>query len=189
VGQYVAGFCGASGTPAQCTGSCRSAAGNGSTNTCKGACVQVGKADCTGICRTAEGKGCNGTLRNPFCEGNVLCGQNTECSNACQATAQLSAVCEAPIVAQIFSVSDAALYAALQKHAGELGKTVNRLSQLRNAFGFISNRALGDFLSLGLSGDLVRACVSQGNTNVQQANALLASAVAANPTTRKSTAR
>jgi len=186
IGQFTAGFCGASGTPATCTGVCRTANGNGTTNACLGTCTQSNVPTCDGICRTVDGGGCMGTLENQFCEGNVMCGQNAECNNACQATAALSAVCTEPKVVQIYAVSDPQLFAALEKHGGALGKAVGGISQLRTAFSFIGNRAFGDFNSLGLSGDLVRACVAEGSTNVQGANVKLGAAVAANPTTRKS---
>jgi hypothetical protein len=185
IGKFTNGFCGASGTPAVCTGSCRSATGTGSTGSCSGTCTQTNIATCNGICRVADGGGCNGTLENPVCEGTETCNQNAECNNACSALAALAAVCAEPKVIQLYAVSDPALADALVKHGGALGKVVNELAQLRNAFGFIGNRAYGDFSAIGLTGDLVRACVNQGTTSVKAANAKLTSAVTANPTTRK----
>jgi hypothetical protein len=186
IGQFTAGFCGAGGTPAQCTGACVVATGNGSISTCNGTCTQDNVPSCAGICRTVpDAGGCTVPLTNAFCEGNVSCGQNTECNNACQATAALAQVCTDPKLVQIYSVSDPVLFATLQKNGPALGKVVNELTQLRNAFAFIGNRAFGDFNALGLSGDLVRACVAEGNTNVATANTAINNAVSANPSTRK----
>lgn len=186
IGTFTAGFCGALGTPAACTGACRSANGNGTITACNGTCTQVGQATCNGVCRVKrDAGGCMGTLENPFCEGSETCAQNAECNNACSAATALAAVCTEPKVIQIFSVSDPVLFAALEKHGGALGKVVNELSQLRNAFSFVGNRAFGDFNSIGLSGDLVRACVTQGEDNAKVANVKIVAVVAANPTTRK----
>lgn len=182
-GSLSAGFCGISGVPGGgagggCTGACRSAAGTGSISVCKGTCTQVTKPACEGICRG----GCEGTLTATFCEGNVTCGQNAECNNACNASAILASVCTEPETAQIFSVIDPALYAALVKNQGSLGKAVNLLVLLRSANAFIANRGIGDFGALGLSGDLTRRCVDQGRRNVEIAKVALTSAGNANPT-------
>lgn len=186
IGRFASGFCGAGGVPAACTGSCRTAGGNGSTTTCNGTCTQGGQATCNGICRTVrDAGGCNGTLENAFCEGNTTCAQNAECNNACQATKALAAVCAEAKTIQVYAVSDPQLYTALVKHGGALGKVVNELTQLRTAFSFVGNRAFGDFNALTLSGDLVRACVAVGEANATAASAKITASVAANPTTRK----
>lgn len=182
-GDFVAGFCGIGGVPGGsggggCTGTCRSAAGTGSTSLCNGQCIQATKAACEGTCRG----GCDGKLSEAFCEGNVACGQNVECNNACRASSLLASVCTEPVTAQIFSVTDPALYAALVKNRAALGKAVNLLEVLRSANGFISNRGIGDFAALGLSGDLTRRCVDQGRKNVEAAKVALTNATNANPT-------
>jgi len=79
-------------------------------------------------------------------------------------------------------VTDPALYAALDKNKGALGKAVNLLALLRSANAFIANRGIGDFATLGLSGDLTRRCVDQGRKNVEAAKVSLTNASNANPT-------
>lgn len=182
-GDFLAGFCGIGGVPGGsggggCTGTCRSAVGTGATSTCNGECSQPTKPACEGTCRG----GCDGKLSEAFCEGNVACGQNAECNNACRASSLLASVCTEPVTAQIFSVTDPVLYAALNKNRGALGKAVNLLALLRSASGFISNRGIGDFATLGLSGDLTRRCVDQGRKNAEAAKVALTSASNANPT-------
>lgn len=185
IGAWKSGFCGAGGTPAAaCTGTCDVAGGNGTTSTCNGNCSQAGKPSCGGICRNADGGGCNGALSDSFCEGNLACGQNAECNNACQAFGILSSTCTDPTFSQIFTVTDPALAAALKKNQGALGKALNQLSLLRGAINFIGNRSLGDFRSLGLSGDLVTACVTEARANVEAANVKIDNASKANPTLR-----
>jgi hypothetical protein len=183
-GNFGAGFCGGGQVPAGCSGMCRvgGVGGNGSVDTCNGACTQLNKTSCAGVCRVVNGKGCKGTLSNTICEGTLSCGQNAECANACQATARLASSCTEPKSAQIILVTDTLLHDALVKHQGPLGKAVNELSQLREALGFIGNRSFGDFATLGLSNDLARACVTQGRGNVEKAQVLVNNAVAANPT-------
>ena len=106
-----------------------------------------------------------------------------ECANACQALARLSAVCAEPKVAQIILVTDKPLYDALVKNQGKLGKALSEITALREAVGFIGNRTPGDFATIGLTRDIERACVAQGRSNVEKAQASISNAVAANPTT------
>lgn len=196
VGKFSGGFCGNAGVPLSCTGTCRAQA-NGSTSACKGACTQLAKPKCSGVCRAiaaapggdgganpaAPASPCTGPITNGICEGELRCGQNAQCNNACQATAQLAAVCAEPAVGSFVLVTDPPLYDALVKHAGALGKAVNLIAQARSALNFISKTELGDFKSapLSLSGDLLRVCVEKGRKNVTDADALVAKAGNANP--------
>jgi len=82
-------------------------------------------------------------------------------------------------------VTDPVFAAALKKHGAKLGKALSELATLRAAFGFIGDRAYGDFLTLGISGDLARACVAKGGKNVTDADVLIRAAVAADPSVRK----
>jgi hypothetical protein len=179
-GSFAGGAC----SNGFCTGRCESAQGSGTTATCTGICTQsTGDAGsmCNGICRG----GCEGSLTEPICEGARTCGQNAQCNNACQAKSFLSVTCGDPRGLEVVAISDPPLYAALLKHAAKLAKASSQLSQIRTAFGFVGNVAYGDFVALNLSGDLVRACVSEGQKNSAAADAVLRGVIAADPTTRK----
>lgn len=180
MGSFAGGGC----VNGVCTGTCRSARGSGTVASCTGRCTQAipdGGAQCDGICRGA----CAGTLTDAVCEGARTCGQNAQCNNACQARARFASTCKDPAGAQAFAVSDPALHAALRKHAGILGRAVSRLTLVRTALGFISTQAYGDFIAIGLSGDLVRACVAEGQKNAAAADTTVRAVIAADPTTRK----
>ena len=190
-GNFQGGFCGAGDAPGLCTGTCLAADGVGTTLTCSGACTQY-KKQCDGICRPSTGQGadaggsaCSVPLQNPYCEGVLSCQQNIECSNACQAFAQLSATCNEPEIVSVFAVSDPALYAAIKKFGGPLGKAVNHLATVRAAYSFIGNRTYGDFVNIGLSGDEALACTALGSDNATKTQALIQNASAADPTTAK----
>ena len=182
VGNFSAGFCGAAGGSLACTGTCRSTQ-NGASGPCRGTCTQLNKPQCTGICRTTATGGCNGTYTNAICEGEVACGQNVQCNNACQAKARLAATCSEPVAGSYILATDKPLYDALTKYAGPLGKAVNDLAQIRAALAFVSKTELGDFKRepLNLSGDLLRVCAEEGRKNVLAADAIITAAGNANP--------
>ena len=160
-----------------CTGECQSGTGSGTTTTCNGTCTET-QAACIGSCQG----GCTGTITNGDCTGVLNCGQNTECENACEAQAALAVTCAEPTIVEAYGVSDPAFSQAMVTKGAQLGRAVTQLDSLRNALEFIGNRAYGDFVAIGLSGDLVRACVTQGNTNVATASTAIDSAISANPT-------
>lgn len=161
-----------------CGGTCRSALGTGTTSPCTGECTEA-RTDCQGLCR---GK-CNGTMTEQTCEV-LRCGQNTECENACQARFRLATQCDLPPFVEAYAVTDPAFVAAWKKHGPAIGKAVMQIKLLREAYGFIGDRAYGDFVALGLTGDLPRACVSKGTANVAAANTLIQALLNANPTER-----
>ncbi len=163
-----------------CGGSCKSGFGTGATQVCNGECTAV-KAACDGLCRGE----CVGARTDVVCQGSLRCDQNTECENACQARAKLSTKCEEPKVIEVYAVTDPVFAAALQKHGAKVGKALSELAALREGFGFIGDRAYGDFLAIGLSGDLARACVAKGTKSVADADALVRAAIAADPSVRK----
>lgn len=174
IGAYN-GYC-----PGTCGGSCKSATGSGATATCKGECTERKEA-CTGVCHGT----CEGTVSNGTCEGALQCGQNAECENACQAKVALSKTCSDSKAIEAYAVSDEVLHAALVKHGPKLGKALASLQILRTAISFISKRAYGDFVAIGLKGDLAKACVAKGNQDVAAAEAKFATVASANPTVRK----
>lgn len=164
----------------QCAGTCVSALGSGALSTCTGECTAVKKA-CDGVCVG----GCTGTLSNTTCTGELRCGQNSECSNACHATALLKTVCAEPKSIEVYAVTDPAFGAILKKGAPRLGKVVTRLASLREAVGFISSRAYGDFIALGVQGDLARTCVAEANDKIAAAEAKVKLLISLEPSVRK----
>lgn len=167
-----------------CGGVCKSAFGNSSPTTCTGQCAQRAK-ECKGLCAGP----CVGQTTNPICMGNLACGQNAECENACQAKAQLAQVCKEPTTLEEYAISDPALLAAWKKHGPRLAKAVSQIRLLRAAFGFVGSRAYGDFVAIGLKGDLIRACVAKGNSNVSQADAKIRAMGSADPTLPKESSK
>lgn len=163
-----------------CAGDCVAGNGTGATTTCNGTCV-ANKAKCDGVCHGP----CTGNRTDAFCEGTLKCGQNSECENACEARAQLATTCDDPKFLEVYGVTDPALRAAFQKYGAKLAKAVSQLELLRTAYGYIGSRAYGDFVAIGLQGDLARACVAHGNDTVAAANTKLTAAIAADPTVRK----
>jgi hypothetical protein len=163
-----------------CGGVCKSAFGNGSPTTCSGKCASK-QTECKGLCAGP----CEGTTVTSVCMGKLNCGQNTECENACEARALLAQQCELPKTLEMYAISDPALLGAWQKHGAKLGKAVAELKILRSAFGFVGSRAYGDFVAIGLRGDLVRACVAKGSENVTAADAKIRAMVAVDPTIPK----
>ena len=179
---YCADRCGAgpTGTP----GTCVAANGTGSEGaTCNGTCTAPHQTQCTGQCQG----GCSGPITNGVCLGSLKCDQNAECENACQARVALaaSASCQLPTILEAYAVSDPKLAAAWKKDGPALGKAVTRLPYIRAALAYIGARAYGDFVSIGLSGDLVRACVAKGNATVASAQAKYSAALAADPSVHK----
>jgi hypothetical protein len=166
--------------PDRCAGACRSGNGSGASATCNGECT-ANKKQCDGRC-VGE---CGGNRTNPVCLGSLRCGQNTECENACQAAALLKTVCSAPKKVEVYAVADVALQQAFTKHGAKLGKAVTALPYIRDSLQYVGARAYGDFVAVGLSGDLVKACVKKGNDNVTAARTKFTAAVAANPSVRK----
>jgi hypothetical protein len=90
-----------------------------------------------------------------------------------------------PKVIEAYAVTDPAFAAALKKHGAKIGKALSELAPLRAALGFIGDRAYGDFLALGVSGDLARTCVAKGGKDVSDAAALIRASIAADPSVRK----
>lgn len=176
IGAYN-GYC-----PGTCGGSCKSATGSGSAGTCTGECTER-KAQCAGTCRGA----CEGTLTEAVCEGSLKCGQNAECENACQAKAELLKTCEDSKTVEAYAVSDEKLHAALVKHGPRMGRALASLGILRQAISFITKRSYADFVAIGASGDLVKACVAKGKKDVEAAESKYATLASANPTVRKAT--
>lgn len=198
-------------TGSVCVGTCRAANGNGAVistgsqgapGTCKGECTEFTKftpgvpdrpngTACTGTCRARPnadadaGTFCSVDLdpTTKVCEGTLKCGQNVECSNACEAKASLDTVCTDPFVMQAYSVTDPALYAALQKFATPLGKAVAKLHKAQRAYSFIGNRNYGDFVALGAKGDLAYACAKEGAANTSAAKEILEPTTGVDPTT------
>lgn len=175
------GYC-----PGLCGGLCRSAVGTGSTASCKGTCTSRTET-CAGTCKGA----CDGTTTNAVCLGTLNCGQNLECENACQARALLAQAkgCTDPKVVEVYAITDATFYAALTKKGAQIGAALERVKLLRATFGFVGERAGGDFAAIGLTGDLVRKCVALGRSNVAAASTKLDNIVNADPTTRKTQAK
>lgn len=163
-----------------CGGVCKSALGNSSPTTCTGQCAQA-SPECKGLCAGP----CEGTTSNPVCTGNLSCGQNAECENACQAKALLEEVCQEPKTLEMYAITDPKLLDAWQKHGARLAKAVSQVKGLRNAFGFVGSRAYGDFVAIGLKGDLVRACVAKGNENVTAADTKIRAMTNGDPTISK----
>jgi hypothetical protein len=163
-----------------CGGHCTAAGGSGTTTTCTGECSQA-KPQCDGTCVG----GCQGTLANPTCRGTLKCNQNAECQNACAARALLKTTCEEPKSVEVYAISDATLAAALKKSAPKLGKASTQLANLREVLSNIRGRAYGDFVALGLRGDLVRACVAEGNQKINASDAKIATMLSVDPSTRK----
>lgn len=163
-----------------CGGHCTAAGGSGTTSTCTGECTQI-KETCDGTCVG----GCEGTLASPTCRGTLKCNQNTECQNACAARALLKATCEEPKSIEVYSISDAQLGAALKKGAPKLGKASTQLAVLRDVLSNIRGRAYGDFVALGLRGDLARACVAEGNQKINAADTKITNMISVDPSTRK----
>src|SRR5258708_26891691 len=145
MGPFAGGVCGFA-----CTGACTSGPGTGRVTGCKGLCVSP-----TGDAGAPCAGRCTGTCSQPFttsvCAGTLNCGptQNLECTNACEAQAAMSFTCAPPADMELETVSDPQLYAAIKKHAGELVVASQMLIALRNAEGFIQNRALSDFVAVG----------------------------------------
>jgi hypothetical protein len=159
---------------------CVSGAGNNCVGTCSGACTYStgdAGASCPGICNGT----CTGTLSNGTCSGQLACGQNTECNNACQASAAATVKCDEPTTFEVESVADIALYSALKAKGGKIGEALQMLAVLRTATGFVAGRQLSDFYAIGATGEVVRACVARGQTAAQQANATITTALNANP--------
>jgi hypothetical protein len=140
---------------------------------------------CPGICVGD----CAGTRTNASCRGTLGCSQNAECENACQAHSLLSTSCADSKTIEVFAVSDPALYTAVSTKGARLGKALGELALVRDALGFIRNRAYGDFVALHLEGDRVRACVKSGNDAVTAADAKFNAALQADPTVRKTQAK
>lgn len=163
-----------------CGGMCKSAGGTPTTGTCTGECTASTK-QCAGTCRGQ----CTGNVTSPTCETTLKCNQNQECENACQARVQLTTTCEDSSVIEVYAVSDPTFAAALKKHGPRLAKAVSQILSLRVAYGFISNRAYGDFVAIGLKGDFARACVSRGEKTVNEADSYIRAILAADPTIRK----
>jgi hypothetical protein len=161
-------------------GHCTAAGGSGTTTTCTGECTQ-NKPQCEGTCVG----GCQGTLATPTCRGTLKCNQNTECQNACAARALLKTTCEEAKSVEVYAISDPALAGALKKSAPKLGKASTELANLREVLGNIRGRAYGDFVALGLRGDLVRACVAEGNQKINGAEAKITTMISVDPSTRK----
>jgi len=164
---------------------CVSRPGAGCNGTCNGACTSAtGDAGvaCTGTCIGS----CQGTVSNATCTGDLACGQNLECNNACTAAAAATVSCKDPTSIEVETISDRALYDALKAKGGKIGQALQMLTILRTAEGFVDNRALSDFAAIGATGEVVRACFARGQTAVQQAAAGLNVAVAADPTAVKS---
>ncbi|WP_394841509.1 hypothetical protein LZC95_31095 [Pendulispora brunnea] len=179
-GPTLARFSGGTCGTGLCAGTCRSGLGTGTRTQCSGKCTAK-KAQCDGVC-VGE---CKGTRSSLVCQGRLNCGQNIECENACQARGQLAISCNEPKVMEVYAVSDPALREAWKKHGARLAKAISEVRALRNAHGFIGNRSYGDFVSIGLQGDLVRACVAQGRTNVASADTKISAMVNADPSHRR----
>jgi hypothetical protein len=166
----------------RCGGKCRAALGSGSATSCSGSCTQrVDKAKCDGVCTGT----CDGTRSATTCSGTINCGQNDECSNACGALVALKATCGEPKLVEAYATTDDPLYQAWLKHGPAFGKIVTQLTYLRQALGFIGNRAYGDFVAIGLRGSLIRKCVDLGNASIADAQTNVTNSFTADPTTRK----
>jgi len=163
-----------------CGGLCKSAGGTGTTTTCNGKCTGQ-KPQCDGICRGE----CTGARTELRCEGSLNCSQNTECANACEARAALATTCSEPTVFEVYAVSDPQLGAAFTKYGAKVGKAITELAYLRNALGFLEKRAYGDFVGIGLHGEVTRACVAKGNADVDAADAKIRDIITADFTARK----
>ncbi len=173
---YSAGTCGAA-----CTGTCRAGKPTPSTSTCTGECTEVIGDECPGICKDE----CGGQLSNGFCEGQLACNQDTECTNACEARNLLEITCGDAKVIELYVAADPDLYAALQKHGARIAKAASKLRLVRQAFGFISNRTYGDFVAVGARGDLARVCVERGGAAIAAAEQSLRNSNSADVTVRK----
>ncbi|WP_394830810.1 hypothetical protein LVJ94_30305 [Pendulispora rubella] len=163
-----------------CAGTCRSGLGTGALAKCSGTCT-ANKSQCNGVCVGT----CNGTRSSAVCQGRLNCGQNAECENACQARGELATSCSEPRVMEVYAVSDPALREAWKKHGARLAKALSEVESLRTARGFIKNRAYGDFVTIGLQGDLVRTCVAQGRTIVDNADTKISAMLNSDPTHRR----
>ncbi|WP_394827264.1 hypothetical protein [Pendulispora albinea] len=165
-----------------CGGLCKTGFGSGATKLCRGKCTQK-KAQCDGLC-LGECSGTQGAAPL-ICKGKLRCNQNVECENACQARAQLATTCAEPRTLEMYAITDPALLAAFQRHGAKLAKPISELRILRTAFGFLGRRAYGDFVTIGLRGDLARACVAKAVANVADADVAIRAIITADPTVRK----
>ena len=159
---------------------CRSADGSGTTTTCNGSCETAIDGTCEGQC---EGE-CQGTASDVVCATPPNCGQNAECSNACAALVALKTPCEESTF-EAYALRDPALLAAWRKLGARFSKPVQRIAQLRAAFGSIGQRTYGDFVAIGLKGPFIRSCVAYGNQNASAANDKIQVLTAVNPTARR----
>lgn len=167
-----------------CSNTCVSGTGGGCGGTCDGVCVTAtgdAGAPCSGICNGV----CSGTVSSPICNGGLACGQNIECNNACTAAAAATVTCDPPASIEVEAVSRLDVYNALKSKGAKIGEALQMLSILRTAEGYVDQRSLTDFAAVGATGELVRACAARGQTAVEQANAGITAAIAANPTSLK----
>jgi hypothetical protein len=159
-----------------CAGLCESAGGTGTTTSCRGTCASA-TPQCKGLCVGA----CEGKTANGACTGTLKCGQSRECEVACKAKSELALKCAPSKTVEAYGVTDPALAAAFKKHGAQLGAATARVNALRTAYGYIGKRAYGDFVAIGLSGDLVRACAAEGTKINDEANEKIRKILAADP--------
>jgi hypothetical protein len=114
-----------------------------------------------------------------------MCNQNTECGFACKAKSALSVTCTPPDTVEVEAVTDPGLYQELKKYGPQLADVLQTVQILKGAEGAIAQRTLANFQKVGASGDLVQACITQGQTAASQAHATLLTIAAADPTVVK----
>jgi hypothetical protein len=171
---FKGGNCGAG--AGLCAGLCESAGGSGTTTVCRGTCASS-TPQCKGQCVGT----CEGKSNNASCSGTLKCGQSRECEVACKAKAELALKCGPSRTVEAYGVTDPALAAALKKHGAQLGAATARINALRAAYGYIGKRAYGDFIAIGLSGDLIRSCAVEGTKINDEADAKIRRILAADP--------
>jgi hypothetical protein len=187
-GKFSEGMC--QGT---CTGDCVAGLGTGCVSTSTADPDGGTPATCDGICvepTAPEGSACEGFCQGECsqpmtdiqCTGALGCGQNTECSLACQAKAALSAQCAPPAVVEVESVTDRELYAVLKKYGPELSMILQRLAFLRTAEAAIASRTVPNFEAVGPLRDLERVCIAKGQKTATDAHKVLLDVAPADPT-------